>query len=116
MILEVSLLNSNRKSLVIFLFLLVSPFLQSDITAQEKGVIKGVVTDAASGSALPGASISVIGTQLGASTNNNGNYILTLAPGKYTLQASYVGYKFVMVSSQHSVLIIYKTKHLIRFG
>ncbi|MCL5028908.1 MAG: TonB-dependent receptor [Bacteroidetes bacterium] len=94
---DISLLNSNRKNAAIFFFLLVFSFLQTETTAQENGIVKGVIIDAASGSALPGASVLVIGTQLGTSTNENGSYKLTLAPGKYTLQASYIGYKFVTI-------------------
>ncbi|MHB1689005.1 MAG: TonB-dependent receptor [Ignavibacteriaceae bacterium] len=111
---EISLLTSNRKNLIIFLLLLVFPFMQLNIIAQEKGVIKGVVTDAASGETLPGAYIAVAGTQNGTSTTSDGSYSLSLAPGNYTLRASYIGYKFLKVSvivvANKTVVLDFKLK------
>lgn len=54
--------------------------------------VTGRITDA-DGKALPFASLLVKGTTLGTTANNQGDYFLELAPGKYTLIAQYVGYQ-----------------------
>ncbi|MGZ3887332.1 MAG: TonB-dependent receptor [Flavisolibacter sp.] len=53
--------------------------------------IKGVVKDV-TGQSLEGASVTIQGSSKGAVADFNGNYSLTVTPGKYTLVASYVGY------------------------
>ena len=54
--------------------------------------VKGRITDATTGTALPGVSILVTGQNAGAITDVNGTYTLTLGPGTYTLRVSFVGY------------------------
>ena len=55
--------------------------------------IIGIVTDTR-GMPLPGATILVTGTPLGASSNEGGAFQLELpGPGTYELRASYIGYK-----------------------
>ncbi len=62
--------------------------------AGEKGKIKGVIVDAASGEALIGANIIIQGTSLGAATDIDGKFVLpAVEPGNYTVKVSYVGYK-----------------------
>ncbi|MEO1076800.1 MAG: carboxypeptidase-like regulatory domain-containing protein, partial [Bacteroidota bacterium] len=57
------------------------------------GAVAGTVTDAESGFTLPGANVVIEGTTLGAATDNDGTYRLArLAPGTYTLIASYLGH------------------------
>ncbi len=57
------------------------------------GRIEGVVTDAESGDALPGANLLFHGeTQTGAATNAEGKYALVLPAGVYRIEVSYVGY------------------------
>ena len=56
------------------------------------GKVNGVVTDAA-GQPLPGANVVIEGTRRGATTDNDGYYlILSVDPGRYELTASMVGY------------------------
>ncbi len=58
------------------------------------GTISGRVTDASTGEALPGASIRVAGTSIGAATNIDGRYTIPNAPsGTQTLVVSYIGYE-----------------------
>ena len=58
-----------------------------------QGSIVGSVTDA-DGNALPGANVAVEGTSLGAAADGSGGYTITgVAPGTYTLSASYIGYE-----------------------
>ena len=60
--------------------------------AQDKVTISGHVKDAASGEELIGATIRVVETSLGVTTNIYGFYSLTLPKGKYKIEVSYIGY------------------------
>lgn len=62
------------------------------VAALAQGV-RGRVTDASSGNAIPGATIVVLNTRLGATTDGNGQYTLKLDPGSYSLRVSFVGYE-----------------------
>lgn len=74
----------------IFLLVLCTPLF---IFAQT-GKIVGKVTDAQSGEVLIGANVIVQGTNLGAATDINGEYlILNVPPGSYTIIARYIGYR-----------------------
>ena len=55
--------------------------------------ITGSVTDAASGEALPGVNVVIVGTSQGAATNAEGDYSISVEPGQYDLRASFVGYE-----------------------
>ncbi len=66
----------------------------SDKNVISTGIIKGRVTDSANGSSLPYCQVKVTGTSLVSLTDDSGNYTLgNLAPGSYTLEASYVGFE-----------------------
>jgi hypothetical protein len=54
--------------------------------------IKGTVKDAASGAALPGATIVVEGRNIGTVADGSGNYSLKLPVGVHQVRASSVGY------------------------
>ena len=59
----------------------------------QSGKIAGTVTDAATGSPLPGVNVVVVGTQQGATTDAQGQYtILNVSPGTYDVRASFVGF------------------------
>lgn len=74
---------------VLFLFLFASAvYGQAGV-----GKLSGKITDAETKEALIGANIIIVGTQLGAATDINGEYfILNVTPGTYSLKVSYVGY------------------------
>ncbi|MBO0936668.1 TonB-dependent receptor [Fibrella sp. HMF5335] len=55
--------------------------------------IRGRVTDKNSGAAIPGATVVVVGTNTGATTDANGNYQIKVAAGNYSIATSFVGYK-----------------------
>lgn len=58
------------------------------------GIITGKVTDAETGATLPGASVHVDGTAIGAATNTDGTFRIINAPeGDQVLVASFVGYR-----------------------
>lgn len=56
------------------------------------GKITGLVTDGKN-NILPFASILVKGTTKGTTTNQEGQYFLSLTPGRYTIICQYVGYE-----------------------
>ncbi|WP_345330334.1 SusC/RagA family TonB-linked outer membrane protein [Mucilaginibacter defluvii] len=73
---------------VCFLMLIVG----SSAFAQNK-VISGKVTDATSGSPLPGVSISATGTTVGTTSDVEGNYKLNVPETAQSLTFSFIGYQ-----------------------
>lgn len=72
--------------------------LTSQLSWAAAGRIQGKATDATNGEPLPGVTIQLEGTSIGAATDLNGNYdILHVPAGSYTVKASYVGYKTLTV-------------------
>lgn len=85
-----------RKCLLLFLALIFSA--NSNTFAGTTGKIAGKVTDKITGEALPFVNITVEGTNYGAATDLDGNYvILNIPPGKYSIKAQYIGYQAVLV-------------------
>ncbi len=69
---------------------------------QPTQVIRGVVTDKQSLMTLPGANVIILGSNpaKGASSGVDGSFKISgVNPGRYDLQATYLGYKSVVVSS-----------------
>lgn len=62
----------------------------SMVSIAQKGTVSGVVT--ADGETLIGATVIVRGQAIGTATDLDGSYSLSLAPGTYTLDASYIGF------------------------
>jgi hypothetical protein len=60
---------------------------------EKKMAVSGYVKDAATGEELIGVSVYVVEAESGTSSNIYGFYSLSLTPGTYTLQYTYVGYK-----------------------
>jgi hypothetical protein len=78
-----------RITFYIFLFNL----LIFNVNAQNRFVLSGHVSDAATGEDLPGATVIVDGiSNTGTTTNPYGFYSLTLPAGKHTIRYQYVGY------------------------
>jgi len=62
-------------------------------TAQQTGSIGGRVLDAKTGEPLPGVNVAVQGTTFGAAANENGLFVIKNLPvGRYTLNATMIGY------------------------
>ena len=80
--------NSNMFRTVAFALLL----MLGTVTAFAQMTVEGVVTDAANGEPIIGASILEVGTTNGTITDFDGNFILTVQPGA-KLAISYMGYK-----------------------
>ncbi len=84
-----------RRLLIVLFVLLASISSWAGVT----GKIAGVVTDAKTGEPLPGVNVFLQGTPMGSATDMNGYFvILNVPPGKYTLEASFVGFKRVVVN------------------
>ncbi len=80
---------SRELSLVGALFCLMC----QPLMAASSGTMKGKVLDAESKDPLPGASVLVKGTSIGAATDLNGDYVVIGAPsGQDSIVVSYVGY------------------------
>ena len=63
------------------------------LIAQDAGVVRGVVTDAASDSGIAGAAVLLVGTPLSTATDARGTFVLTgVTPGVYTVRVLAVGY------------------------
>ncbi len=74
-----------------FLFCLV--FAICFVAASGMGRIQGRVTDNSSGDILIGVNVVLENTELGASTDENGVYVIPFVPvGTYGITASYIGY------------------------
>ena len=77
--------------------LLVIPMLSRPVAAQDpSGRITGRVTDSSSTRPLSGVRISITGSRLGASTDEEGRYTITGVPaGTHTLDARRLGFKAI---------------------
>src|SRR5579872_2561132 len=72
--------------------LLCALLMMSVMAFAQKGSIKGKVVDETN-QPLPGASVSIDGTTLGATTDANGLYTIAgVNAGNYTLTAKFIGY------------------------
>jgi outer membrane receptor for ferrienterochelin and colicin len=79
-----------------YLLLFFTPFL---IYAGTTGKLSGTIKDSQTGEPLVGANIIIVGTDLGAAANVDGNYfILNIPPGNYSVKISYIGYESVLVT------------------
>ncbi|MBN1480206.1 hypothetical protein EH223_19795 [candidate division KSB1 bacterium] len=82
-----------------FLLGILSLFTPALLHAAAVGSIVGSVVDSQTGAPLPSVNIVVEGSLYGASTDAEGNYIITkLPPAIYSLRASMIGYKNQVVS------------------
>ena len=77
-----------KKAIITVLFVMIS----AAIFAQT-GKISGKVSDKKTGETLIGVTVKIKGTTKGTSTDVEGRYVIgTLTPGKYIIEASYIGY------------------------
>jgi len=80
----------NRLFITIFLFSVIVPFSLGENTPM--GKITGTVVHSGNQEPLPGAAVSVLGTNIGAATDSLGRYTINIAPGTYSLSVSLIGY------------------------
>ncbi len=76
------------------LVLLFTCLFQVNINAQSKVSLSGTVREK-NGSPLPQVTIAVENTTTGTYSKNDGQYSLSLTPGKYTIVVSYIGYETI---------------------
>lgn len=55
-------------------------------------IVHGHVTDELIGTAIESASVTILSSRIGTTTDKNGHFELTLPAGNYTLRVSFVGY------------------------
>jgi len=80
-----------KKRIFFFTFL-------SFLFAGDTGKITGKITDNTSGESLIGVNVVLITTTMGTATNKDGDYsIIHIPAAKYTVSATYIGYKTVVV-------------------
>ena len=66
----------------------------------QSGKIRGIITDAETGDVLMGANVLIQGTQLGAATDENGEFLILNVPvGRYDIVATYMGYQKVTIEN-----------------
>jgi TonB-linked SusC/RagA family outer membrane protein len=65
---------------------------------QQQNIVSGTITDAATGSLMPGVNISVKGTTIGAISDANGKYSLTITDKNAILVISFIGYSTQEIS------------------
>ncbi len=87
------------------LFFVVFLFSISKICAQTE--LQGKLSDA-KGAGLPFATVAVVGTSKGTSTNLQGFFLLKLAAGKYVLEFRCIGYKSKKVSVEIGEQVVQK--------
>ena len=85
---------------ILLFYLIVSSCLLTFTFAGTTGKLTGKVTDKSTGEPLPFVNIILVGTNLGAATDIDGNYvILNIPPGNYNVKAQYIGYQPVLVEN-----------------
>ncbi|RQW08413.1 MAG: carboxypeptidase-like regulatory domain-containing protein, partial [Calditrichaeota bacterium] len=88
---------ASSRSLLAFLFIIL---ISTVLFAGTTGKIAGIVKDKNTGEPLIGVNITVEGTNLGASSDIDGSFIiLNIPPGDYTLVAQYIGYATVRLEN-----------------
>lgn len=94
-------INRKQKSGII-LFALCLLFLTDVLLSGTTGKIAGKIVDKNSGEPLVGVNIVVLGTTLGAATDQNGEYfILQVPPGNYDVRSSMIGYQIIVKQNIH---------------
>ena len=81
----------KKRNLLKLCFFTLMCFFGLSALAQNK-IIKGKVTNARDGSAMPGVSIIVKGTAIGTITDNTGNFRLSVPVSAATLTVSFIGF------------------------
>ncbi|MEO6520578.1 MAG: SusC/RagA family TonB-linked outer membrane protein [Mucilaginibacter sp.] len=82
-------LGRSSRAVLLFLLIFIFPY---GASAQTRN-ITGTITDASNGDPLIGAAVRVSGTSLGASTDFNGKFKLSIPESAKTIEISFLGYK-----------------------
>ncbi|MCY4171522.1 MAG: TonB-dependent receptor [Bacteroidetes bacterium] len=65
-------------------------FIASLASAQNSGTVSGIITT--DGEPLPGATISIVNTLIGTTTNASGSYSLSVPAGSHMIRVSFIGF------------------------
>src|SRR5690606_30621446 len=95
-IMKKSLTNQTR--LLGLLLVVILSLVPWNLKAQTQLEVSGTVIDANTREPLPGVSVSLKGSSEGTSTNNQGQYVISVAKGA-TLVFSFLGYEQTEVSA-----------------
>ena len=90
------------------LTMLMAGMLLSGGAAFAQTQVKGVVVSDEDGQPVIGATVRVVGTNVGAVTDMNGNFNITCPQGKNTLNIAYVGMEPIEVSARPNMRIVLK--------
>ncbi|MEI6681073.1 MAG: TonB-dependent receptor [Bacteroidota bacterium] len=105
-----------KRVCLIFIFLVALSGITREFAQHPTQVIRGTVIDKQSQVTLPGANVIILGLTppRGASAGADGSFKITgVAPGRYDLQATFLGYKPVVVSS---VVVTVGKEAVLEFG
>ncbi|HQF44014.1 MAG TPA: carboxypeptidase-like regulatory domain-containing protein, partial [Ignavibacteriaceae bacterium] len=81
------------------------------IYAGTTGKLAGTIKDAQTREPLVGANVIIEGTNFGAATNIDGEYvILNISPGRYNVKFSFIGYETIII--QNVVIVVDQTTQL----
>ncbi len=90
---KINIFGNIVRAFIVLIFLL-----QTAIFAGTTGKLSGIVRDATTGDPIPGCNILIVGSNIGAATDINGEYfILNITPGTYSVRATMMGYKNYVV-------------------
>jgi hypothetical protein len=105
----------DLKNILLLIIAFSLTLLAQTLFSQEKtGSISGEVRDAVTQQPLPGANVFVPGTTIGATSDDKGYYVIkNIAPGKYHVKASFIGYES---SSNPDVIVIGQRNATISFN
>ncbi len=96
---RVSIGGSNRFTMITFLvtLVLIIPItLQGGVT----GKISGMISSSDTGESLVGATIQLVGTNFGSTSDQNGRFaILNIPPGNYAVKLTYIGYESILLEN-----------------
>ena len=80
------------------IFSIIIILITSIVSQAQTGSIEGIATDRKSKDALPGVTITLEGTSIGASADVSGHFLISnLKPGKYKVKASYISYNTIFI-------------------
>lgn len=86
----------KRNYLLKTLFVVSALFMANLLFAQT--MIKGSIRDAGTQEILPGVAVSIKNTTTGTVSDADGNFELSVLPGKYTIVTSYISYKALEIT------------------
>src|SRR5690606_24434416 len=85
-------LSFDRSRIVKGMLSAIIMMISGGLMAQD-ATLKGTVYDKETGETLPGATVSLVGTYIGTSTDMEGKYVLeNIKPGDYSVKITFIGY------------------------